>query len=357
MATATKTAASRPKKAGSGLASVATKTSAKRPAAVKKPAVKKAAAKRMSTGRAVTSEVVTSRVTPKTISKKASASNDASVERIVKAPTTPASAKPGAQTKGASGKARLNGTEGSVERVRRTRVASKPGVADDVPLIVDTAGVSVQVAGLEPTVVRPEYWERACADLVKRDRIMKKLIPQFGPVHLMTRGEPFLTLARSIVGQQISVKAAQTVWDRLRAACPSVAPAAIVKLGYERLAACGLSKRKAEYILDLGQHFLGSTLHVDRWATMDDEDVVAELLQIRGIGRWTAEMFLIFNLMRPDVLPLDDPGLIKAISVNYFSGEPVTRSEAREVAANWEPWRTVATWYMWRSLYPTPVVD
>ncbi|MCY0387960.1 DNA-3-methyladenine glycosylase [Robbsia sp. Bb-Pol-6] len=216
--------------------------------------------------------------------------------------------------------------------------------------------VAVQIADLIPTVVRPEYWEQACADLMKRDRILKKLIPQFGPVHLKARGDPFVTLARSIIGQQISVKAAQSVWERVLAACPDILPAAVVELGYERLAACGLSRRKAEYILDLGQHFVGGALHVDRWASMDDEDVIEELTRIRGIGRWTAEMFLIFNLMRPDVLPLDDLGLIKAISVNYFSGEPVTRSEAREVAANWEPWRTVATWYMWRSLEPVPVV-
>lgn len=216
--------------------------------------------------------------------------------------------------------------------------------------------LAVQIAGLVPTVVRPDYWEQACADLMKRDRILKKLIPQFGPVHLKARGDPFVTLARSIIGQQISVKAAQSVWERVLAACPDIVPAAVVALGYERLAACGLSRRKAEYILDLGQHFVGGALHVDRWAAMDDEDVIEELTRIRGIGRWTAEMFLIFNLMRPDVLPLDDLGLIKAISVNYFSGEPVTRSEAREVAANWEPWRTVATWYMWRSLEPVPVV-
>jgi DNA-3-methyladenine glycosylase II len=164
------------------------------------------------------------------------------------------------------------------------------------------------------------------------------------------RHDPFVTLARSIVGQQISVKAAQAVWERVKEACPTLAPAKFTRLGLEKLSACGLSKRKAEYILDLAEHFVSGALHVDTWATMDDEAVIAELTQIRGIGRWTAEMFLIFNLMRPDVLPLDDVGLIQAISVNYFSGEPVTRSEAREVAANWEPWRTVATWYMWRSL-------
>ncbi|MBY4868985.1 DNA-3-methyladenine glycosylase family protein [Burkholderia anthina] len=199
-------------------------------------------------------------------------------------------------------------------------------------------------------VVRPAYWDKACADLVKRDRIMKKLIPKFGPAHLVKRGDPFVTLARSVVGQQISVPSAQALWARIEDACPKLAPQPVIRLGADKLIACGLSKRKTEYILDLAQHFVSGALHVDKWTSMDDEDVIAELTQIRGISRWTAEMFLIFNLSRPDVLPLDDPGLIRAISVNYFSGEPVTRSEAREVAANWEPWRTVATWYMWRSL-------
>ncbi|WP_034177506.1 DNA-3-methyladenine glycosylase family protein, partial [Burkholderia ambifaria] len=199
-------------------------------------------------------------------------------------------------------------------------------------------------------VVRPAYWDKACADLVKRDRILKKLIPKFGPAHLVKRGDPFVTLARSVVGQQISVPSAQAQWARIEDACPKLAPQPVIRLGADKLIACGLSKRKTEYILDLAQHFVSGALHVDKWTSMDDEDVIAELTQIRGISRWTAEMFLIFNLSRPDVLPLDDPGLIRAISVNYFSGEPVTRSEAREVAANWEPWRTVATWYMWRSL-------
>lgn len=196
----------------------------------------------------------------------------------------------------------------------------------------------------------PAYWQEACADLMKRDRILRKIIPAFGPAHLASRGDPFVTLARSIVGQQISVKAAQSVWERLVEACPKLVPAQFLRAGHEKLAGCGLSKRKAEYILDLAEHFRNGTVHVAKWAEMEDEDVIAELTQIRGIGRWTAEMFLMFNLLRPNVLPLDDIGLINAISQNYFSGEPVTRSEAREVAANWEPWRTVATWYMWRNL-------
>lgn len=201
----------------------------------------------------------------------------------------------------------------------------------------------------------PAYWEDAKLELMKRDRILRKLIPQFGDLHLTGRGEPFMTLARSIVGQQISVKAAETVWQRLLLVCPKCTPLQVLKAGGDRLAACGLSKRKAEYILDLADHFKARRVHADQWTEMDDEEVIAELVQIRGIGRWTAEMFLIFNLLRPNILPLDDLGLLRSISLNYFSGEPVSRSDAREVSANWEPWRTVATWYLWRSLDPVPV--
>lgn len=201
----------------------------------------------------------------------------------------------------------------------------------------------------------PSYWEDAKIELMKRDRIMRKLIPQFGDLHLIGRGEAFTTLARSVIGQQISVKAAESVWQRFLLVCPKCTPAQVIKAGSDKLAACGLSKRKAEYILDLADHFKSQRVHANQWDEMEDEDVIAELIQIRGIGRWTAEMFLIFNLLRPNILPLDDLGLLKGISVNYFSGEPVSRSDAREVAANWEPWRTVATWYLWRSLDPVPV--
>ncbi|WP_345810862.1 DNA repair protein [Paraburkholderia sp. PREW-6R] len=242
------------------------------------------------------------------------------------------------------------GHEGEV--VRKTRASS--GAGGEAASATEVA-VPVQIGGLTPEVTRPAYWDKACADLVKRDRILKKLIPKFGPVHLLSRGDPFVTLARSVVGQQISVASAQAVWAKVESACPKLVPQQFIKLGQEKLTACGLSKRKAEYVLDLAEHFVSGALHVGKWTSMEDEAVIAELTQIRGIGRWTAEMFLIFNLSRPDVLPLDDLGLIRAISVNYFSGEPVTRSEAREVAANWEPWRTVATWYMWRSLDPLPV--
>lgn len=208
-------------------------------------------------------------------------------------------------------------------------------------------------------VVTPDYWDDACKYLSKRDRVMRKLIPQFGEARLQSRGDAFTTLARSIVGQQISVKAAQAVWDRFAALTdgPStrIAPAAVLALGVDDLRGAGLSARKVEYLRDLATHFDEGAVHVRQWASMDDEAIIEELVAIRGIGRWTAEMFLIFHLMRPNVMPYDDLGLLKGISQNYFSGEPVSRAEAREVGDAWAPFRSVATWYIWRSLDPLPV--
>ncbi|WP_022982578.1 DNA-3-methyladenine glycosylase [Ideonella sp. B508-1] len=207
--------------------------------------------------------------------------------------------------------------------------------------------------------ITPSYWDDACKHLSKRDRVMKKLIPQFGEARLQSRGDAFTTLARSIVGQQISVKAAQSVWDKFAALMsgPSYAidPALVLAQETPSLRAVGLSARKAEYLRDLAKHFAEGEVHVSQWQHMDDEAIIDELVAIRGIGRWTAEMFLIFHLMRPNVLPLDDLGLLKGISNSYFSGEPVSRAEARELGECWSPYRSVATWYLWRSLDPLPV--
>ena len=204
-------------------------------------------------------------------------------------------------------------------------------------------------------VATPAYWEDACKHLVKKDRVMKRLIPQFGDATLQTRGDAFTTLARSIVGQQISVKAAQTVWHRFAALPAEMTPAHVLRLKVDDMRAAGLSARKVEYLVDLSIHFDAGRLHVQDWQAMDDETIIAELIAIRGIGRWTAEMFLMFYLTRPNVLPLDDVGLINGISRNYFSGEAVSRSDAREVAAAWAPYCSVATWYIWRSLDPVAV--
>jgi DNA-3-methyladenine glycosylase II len=174
-------------------------------------------------------------------------------------------------------------------------------------------------------------------------------------IFLVRRGEPFLTLARAIVGQQISVKAAQSVWDRLVACVGEVTPEKILLKERPVLRACGLSDRKTEYIADLAQHFADGKIHVGRWPRMTDEEIIAELVEVRGIGRWTAEMFLIFNLLRPDVFPLDDLGLQKAICLSYYSRKKVSLKTMRRLGESWRPWRSVATWYLWRSLDPLPV--
>ena len=218
---------------------------------------------------------------------------------------------------------------------------------------------STVVGDVSPEFVTPEYWDEACKHLMKRDRVMKKLIPQFGEARLQSRGDAFTTLARSIVGQQISVKAAQSVWQKFAAVVADaehrIQPERVLGLDTPALRAVGLSARKSEYLSDLARHFAQEQVHVGQWDAMDDEAIIDELVAIRGIGRWTAEMFLIFHLMRPNVLPLDDLGLLKGISVNYFSEEPVSRAEARELGEGWAPYRSVATWYLWRSLDPVPV--
>lgn len=190
---------------------------------------------------------------------------------------------------------------------------------------------------------------------------MRKLIPRFGEAKLESRGDAFTTLARSIVGQQARPNAAQIVWKKFIAldVGPStrLQPGGILALDALQLREVGLSARKVEYLRDLAHHFDAGQVHVRQWQQMEDEAIIEELVAIRGIGRWTAEMFLIFHLMRPNVMPLDDVGLMQGISLSYFSGEPVSRAEAREVGDAWAPFRSVATWYIWRSLDPLPAVD
>ncbi len=208
-------------------------------------------------------------------------------------------------------------------------------------------------AALQPggQQARPEYWDEAIRHLMKRDRILRKLIPEFGQEALQHTASPFITLARSIVGQQVALRTADALWLRLTELCANeLNPHTVLAQDETALRAIGLPKRKVEYIRDLAQHFKERKIKPEAWASLSDEAVVAELCAIRGVGRWTAEMFLIFNLHRPNVLPLDDAGLLRAISQHYFSGEPVSRFEAREVAQAWAPWCTVATWHLWRSL-------
>lgn len=203
--------------------------------------------------------------------------------------------------------------------------------------------------------MKPEYWDKAKRALARKDPVMAAIMRSHPKGFLAKRGEPFMTLARAIVGQQISVKAAQSVWDRFATCVGEVTPENVLAKPRPVLRACGLSDRKTEYIADLAQHFADGRIHVHRWPQMSDEEITAELVEVRGIGRWTAEMFLIFNLLRPDVYPLDDLGLQKGIRLAYFRGRTVSPGRMRKLGEGWRPWRSVATWYLWRSLDPLPV--
>ena len=201
----------------------------------------------------------------------------------------------------------------------------------------------------------PDYWKQATRELSACDAVIGKLVAGSKGLTLRSRGDAFNTLARSIVGQQISVKAAQSVWDRLIATVPDMHPAAIHAHDPGALRACGLSRSKVVYLHDLALHFVEGRLNTDRWERMSDDELIAELTQVRGIGRWTAEMFLIFYMMRPDVLPLDDIGVQRAMNLHYNNGKPLSGRKISVISKRWQPWRSVATWYMWRSLDPVPV--
>ena len=203
--------------------------------------------------------------------------------------------------------------------------------------------------------MKPDYWDRAKRSLARRDPVMAAIIRAHPKVFMVRRGEAFMTLARAICGQQISVKAAQSVWNRVVACCGAISPEHVLARKRTELRACGLSDRKTEYIADLAQHFVDGKIHARNWPQMSDEEIIAELTDVRGIGRWTAEMFLMFNLLRPDVFPLDDLGLQKGIRVAYFKGRKISLGRMRKLGDSWRPWRSVATWYLWRSLDPVPV--
>lgn len=184
---------------------------------------------------------------------------------------------------------------------------------------------------------------------------MGEVIKGCGRGGLTGHGDPFVTLVRAIVAQQISVKAADTIWGRLEKAAGGISPERIVAKDPEILRAAGLTRQKTTYICDLAAHFDDGRIEPARWVDEDDETVIASLVDVRGIGRWTAEMFLIFHLLRPDVLPLADIGLRRAAGERYGAGGHMAPDDIEVLAENWRPWRSVATWYLWRSLDPLAV--
>ncbi|OHD19062.1 MAG: hypothetical protein A2087_03195 [Spirochaetes bacterium GWD1_61_31] len=214
-----------------------------------------------------------------------------------------------------------------------------------------------------PRVSVLPHWAEACVALSQADPALRPLLERYAGDRLRGSGSAFTTLANAIVGQQISVKAAASIWSRLRqllAGAPDAAgfePAAILAASDAELRVAGLSTRKVEYLRSLSSAFAGGQLQPELWPGMDDDAIIAQLSGLRGIGRWTAEMFLIFHLHRPDVLPLDDIALLRAAGRALAAdGQPFTAAALRERAERWRPWRTVATWYLWRLLDQTAVV-
>ena len=211
--------------------------------------------------------------------------------------------------------------------------------------------------------MKPAYWDDAVRALARADPVLRRLVRRHPGIHLKRRSDPFTTLARAIVGQQISVKAADSIWKRFVAAAgvapqrtfPRLAPENVAAIDHAALRTCGLSQRKAEYLRDLAVHFASGRLDPRLWKKLDDEALIAALVDVKGIGRWTAEMFLIFHELRPDILPVADLGLQKAIAMHYRKGKACTPRTMVALAEPWRPWRSVATWYLWRSLDPVPV--
>jgi DNA-3-methyladenine glycosylase II len=199
-------------------------------------------------------------------------------------------------------------------------------------------------------------WERACAALRAADPALAPLIDRFPGERIRTSGDPFQVLANSIVGQQISVKAASAIFGRLSVLLGRWAPETVLAATEADLRTAGLSARKVEYFRSLAHAFAAGTVDPVRWQSEDDAQVLKELVSLRGIGRWTAEMFLIFHLKRPDVLPLDDLGLLQSAARQFGWDYPFDPRRLGERAEAWQPWRTVGTWYLWRALDPEPVV-
>ena len=204
-------------------------------------------------------------------------------------------------------------------------------------------------------MIKPYFWEKAKKDLILKDKFLGKIIRDYPRDFLFTKSDPFYTLARSIVGQQISVSAAQAVWERFEKKAGKVNPLTIKRMHYMKLKSCGLSRQKITYLKSLSIAFIDKKIQPIKWKNLDNEKIIDELIQIKGIGRWTAEMFLIFNLCRPDIFPVDDLGLIKGICNCYNINYPITKERAIKMSKKWKPYRSVATWYFWRSLDPIPV--
>ena len=202
----------------------------------------------------------------------------------------------------------------------------------------------------------PSYWQSACRKLARRDAKMAALIRRFPNDHLRGRGDAFKTLCRSIVGQQISLKAADSIHQSLEYRIGRLTPSNVKRRRHTTLRQCGLSENKAHCLKSLATFFIDERITRGYWQRHDLDTIHAKLTSVKGVGNWTFQMFAIFYLQHPDIYPIKDMGLINAIQKLYGGRRTLQPRHLLEIGENWAPWRTVATWYLWRSIDPEPVI-
>ena len=202
----------------------------------------------------------------------------------------------------------------------------------------------------------PTYWNKAKKMLSKKDPVLKKIIKKFNKGFLTTRKDPFFSLCRTIIGQQISTKAADSIWLKFEKKCnKKILPKKVLKLPSSSLKGAGLSRQKINYLKNIARSFNNKTFNIKDLRRMDDEQAINYITQLKGLGIWSAQMFLMFNLNRPDIFPTKDIGLIRAISKNYKTSYPPSERFLNKISKMHSGYRSVFTWYMWRSIDPVDV--
>ena len=201
-----------------------------------------------------------------------------------------------------------------------------------------------------------KYWCNAKKILSKRDPVLKKIIRKFNRGYLKTRNNPFFSICRTIVGQQISTKAADSIWIKFENKCKKkISPNTVLKLSRSTLRSVGLSKQKIGYLKNVALSFRNKSFNIKELKKMNDDLAIEYITQLKGLGVWSAQMFLMFNLNRPDIFPTKDIGLIRAISKNYNTSYPPSQRFLNKISKLHSGYRTVFTWYMWRSIDPVDV--
>ena len=202
----------------------------------------------------------------------------------------------------------------------------------------------------------PVYWKKAKKIVSKRDSVLRKIIKKYKKGFLTTKNNPFFSLCRTIVGQQISTKAADSIWYKFEKKCKKrIVPNMVLELSSRSLKSAGLSRQKVSYLKNIAKSFKNKSFNVKKLQKMSDEEAIEYITKLKGVGVWSAEMFLMFNLNRPDIFPVKDIGLLRAISKNYKTSYPPSKRFLDKISKLHAGYRTVLTWYIWRSIDPTDV--